>query len=626
MPTSPNSISIEKYHINNHLIQQEALFDTKGYRKASFGHYHNVKAKGGCTNFDGCDCTPSNSELKEFRRKWCFLSEKERLSALKMPYTLFVKTVMDRVSCTMCRSRTICLFEELTCASGFCSNMDCHGHGHKSKFGQNRYFEFGDSDEDSSEDENCVLEETVETYTSQEQPGFLSVEGLYMQEDGVLTLWHEFLNDPDAALVLFSHHERCPPLMKGVKGNYGLKNASMRGACHLHMQRARTNPRPETFEALWNKISSKNQRYLASTNADSFLTDLENYLRRHRFCCRCKEKVLEAYDLLIGSSCSEDDCEDCAGYDLMEQQRKLQQREATKQHMELNGTYPSSAEFNDDLQYSSFLFEEIAFCRNAGAIIVPCHMEYMSQLMMRADQDIVGEWGDRHARTLAEAQDEVLTCLALVIWEKIQSIWIKSLCEKRAEELLVYLSVTGIRHSYDMAVEALHGEELMEQLLAEEDNECKRLARKREKRKEKKKKRKNNAKNSMKSTGTDDEDDQHFVAPRSMTRKINLNPSLENVDNQHDNDILSRKQRNHLDEDAEMQLLSSMGWCDIASEVDKEHAILILDETPEQDDFGISKDDIKYWKQNQSNLVSKRLEQRKRLKDQFNDFVSRKHV
>lgn len=414
------------------------------------------------------------------------------------------------------------------------------------------------------------------------------------------------------------------------------------------------------------------QQTLSQIDADQFLTDLECYLRRHRFCCRCKEKVLEAYDLLIGTSCSEDDCEECNGFEFMEAKPPTSSSDAPSEdhdgELELEHDqvpedeneaaargplHPITMEFDTDgIAFTSYLFDELSFCRATGQILVPCHLDFMSQLMARADNEVVGEWGDRHARTMAEAQDEVLTCLGMVLWERLQGIWTKNRCEKRAEELVIYVGITCLQRAFNRGVEALHGQEMMAQLLAEEDADTRRAARKKEKRKEKKKKRKNSIKSSKEETGVAAAEKrtqggrvadgrQSLTSTRPLHRReddveassrhaeshANRRDSVSPLPSSFSSSSLghsSRGLKHAIDVEAEMSLLSSMGWCNLNdTERSPEMDDPLLDAT--QEDAFISDDDLVYWKENQSKLVRRRLEARRRLQDQFESFVSRHH-
>ncbi|KAJ8528645.1 hypothetical protein ON010_g14683 [Phytophthora cinnamomi] len=335
---------------------------------------------------------------------------------------------------------------------------------------------------------------------------------------------------------------------------------------------------------------------------------------------------------LAGAVCSEDDCEDCGGF------------ECSEKHHE-------HSDYGDDLHYTSYLFDELAFSRATNQIIVPCNIEFMSQLMSRADQEVVGDWGDRHARTIAEAQDEVLICLGMVIWDKIQNLWTKSRSEKRSEELLVHCAVSTLRRNFDVAVEALHGEEMMEQLLAEEDDESRRLAKKKEKRKEKKKKRKSATKlkqadrsESEKSQQADKQKPKQTKTRKQSdsSKTVTSQSSTNSLSSQGDDDDLNNSSRSMdpmethqcdstcdepclrgnltYDERMEWQLLSSMGW-DASNQFTS--SLPELDVDTDDENHGIPEDEIRFWKQNRSSLVRRRMAQRQKLQERFDQFVLR---
>lgn len=573
-------------------------------------------------------------------QRWQLLTELERTASLRGDSAQFLQTVNEMLPCLGCRNSTEALFYKLS-DGALATGAGLHGSS------------------------SLHRQATV-------VPAVISRSGIeFDAHDRHFRLSETYLANSDACISLFLHQERwantslAKALATTIKSGSKAIGGSSRARCVLHSQRSRGRPRPATFEALWRKLPEEHQRHLAHIDSDQFLTDLEAYLRRHRFCCRCKEKVLEAYDLLLGSSCSEDDCEDC-GFDCLD-----------KHHEPL-----SAADYGDDLQFTSYLFDELAYSRATSQIIVPCNLEFLSQLMTRADQEVVGDWGDRHARTIAEAQDEVLICLGMVIWDKLQALWTKSRAEQRAEELLVHCAVSTLRRNFDIAVEALHGKEMMEQLLAEEDFESQRLAKKKEKRKEKKKKRKNASK--LKQQSERSESEKSFDASSSQKsvkngkqrpgsssklslsgsfglRKSASSPSPTNSissqgdddddDIDDDNDVENDRDANNqrepsearvrgefgftkhqcsstcdepclftslsFDEKMEWRLLSSMGW-DQSNSANPE-----LNMDADDEHHGIPEDEIRFWKQNHSAMVRRRLAQRQKLQQRFDEFVLR---
>lgn len=584
-------------------------------------------------------------------QRWLLLTDVERTVSLRGNVVQLLRTVNDLLPCLGCRNSTEALFYKLSDAAQ-ANAASAHHHRQSSAL--------------------VPL------------PPVVSRSGIVLDaHDDNFSLSDAYLANSDACLSLFLHQERwansslAKSMAMTAKGGSKGAVSSTRARCLLHSQRARGRPRPAAFEALWRKLPEEHQRHLAHIDSDQFLTDLEAYLRRHRFCCRCKEKVLEAYDLLLGSSCSEDDCEDC-GFDCLDK------------HHDQPLLHPG--DYGDDLHFTSYLFDELAYSRATNQIIVPCNLEFLSQLMARADQEVVGDWGDRHARTISEAQDEVLICLGMVIWDKLQALWTKSRAEQRAEELLVHCAVSTLRRNFDVAVEALHGKEMMELLLAEEDDESRRLAKKKEKRKEKKKKRKTATKLKQQSERSESEKSFDMSSSKQAAKKTKQRPGSngklaasgattptksrasshepsvaspsptnsissqgDDDDNDDDDDDVENnrgtnnqressgaRHQNALgftkhqctsscdepclfsslsfDEHMEWRLLSSMGW-DPSSQYNSANPELDVDTDDEH--HGIPEDEIRFWKQNHSTMARRRLAQRQKLQERFDEFVLR---
>ncbi|KAL0590089.1 hypothetical protein ABG067_001729 [Albugo candida] len=552
-----------------------------------------------------CSChNPTAMEAREFRKRWQLLTESERIQSLSGNYHQFIQTATEILPCLGCRSSTEDLFHRVT------SNAAVHALHSQEEM----------HDACSATSQYC---------------------GIVFEEGSRFRLNDGFLNDADATLSLFLHHEHSGSIaLARILGSNKVPNAKQRGCsrvrCPLHSQRSKGKPRPAMFEAQWMKLSIEQQRYISKISSDQFLMDLEAYLRRHRFCCRCKEKVLEAYDLLTGTSCSEDECESCAAFD--DSQSGYMGSEFSLYHDN------QCEEFSgEDLHYTSYLFNEISYSRSKNLLFVPSHLEYMMQLVSRADQELVGDWGDRHARTIAEAQDEVLTCLGMVIWDKLQALWTKIRTDKLSEELLLHCAVMSIRRNFENAVEVLHGHEIMEQLLAEEDDETRRVAEKKEKRKAKKKKRKNAKQKqnerivppSSNKTGVKKVVDSSVITTKDMNRSPSSVATTSSFtgssgspeDDEDDivdgvifNQSSCASKTLELDNQKELQLLSSMGW-DVSSTLTFQDHHLTIEEEMDEPSLGISEDEIAFWKKNKSILVSKRLAQRQKLQERFDQFV-----
>ncbi|OQS05676.1 hypothetical protein THRCLA_02224 [Thraustotheca clavata] len=600
---------------------------------------------------------PSTTALKEFRKRWAILSESERLHCLRGTGVQFFATVAELVPCLACRSGAESLFLRATTTLPLlCGSLNSSGMNNTNiqldddgaiQFYTDQTFVLHPSylvQADAtlalflSHEIQNVIQTTSHSHKGHKNKNHqvakhnttLKVKTTTFNYETTMKL-HMHTNGTTSSSVMTTsttHHQSTQPPANGTDpanslgmfgppaGGLNLNNIGAMGhlgsltlglsslslglgmnfaksskRCALHSAKLKSHPRPSTFTNLWEKMSTEYQNEITQIDSDQFLNDLECYLRRHRFCCRCKEKVLEAYDLLVGSGCSESDCEDCAGLHCFSDKSSNDSSSSHEEQL-------SSTSSQDDT--NAYLFDEVSFCRDTNQIIVPSNLDYLLQLMDRADQEIIL---DRHARTLAEAQDEVLTCLGLVVWDKLQMMWSKIQCEERSSELLLYCAIATIRHNFDMAVEALHGQEIMEQLLAEEEEDSRRETRKKEKRKEKKKKKK-----AQKSATSDSATpvEPIPVSPPPKPKKTKPKKSVKQID-----EDTSSSDRIQLDAEAERQFLSSMGWEHDPVDEDNENESLI----PE--------DDMLYWKRNKSDLVTQRMEQRQKLQEKFNALLQR---
>ena len=442
----------------------------------------------------------------------------------------------------------------------------------------------------------------------------------------IISVQKRYLDDPTGLLGLFTIQDQWAAA-KSVstlsEQCHGRKNKTVcksTSNCFLHTPRQRTAPSPTAFLLMWNKLSAHEKACTSRVDAEDFLVDLQGFLKKHRFCCRCKEKVLEAYDILLNdvhSDCLEEEeedvqegeCEACKlGEDCQEECCHIE--EISTNDMSRYHDDQSDDDYESTMHHH--LFDEISYCQNSGNVIVPCTLNFYMQLMYRAkNPEGVGEYGNAHARTLGEAQDEVLICLGIVIYEHITEMWTVAQSATRAEELLVYVSTFCLRTNLNEAIERLHGEELMAQLVAEEKEDEERLVRKKEKKKEKKKKRKQSK---VKGLEVDGVSNVSVVAsPVSLSNQNGV------LSNDTENQVVAVTEKAttmaavrapDLDEDAELLLLSSMGWSNDNG-----------DDTPEDEcdeDTSISQEEMRYWKENQQKVESARQKQRLHLQAQFN--------
>ncbi|XP_064863338.1 gametogenetin-binding protein 2-like isoform X3 [Oncorhynchus nerka] len=204
---------------------------------------------------------------------------------------------------------------------------------------------------------------------------------------------------------------------------------------------------------VWELMSQECRDEVVLIDGACLLETLETYLRKHRFCTDCKNKVLRAYNILVG----ELDCTKEKGY-------------------------------------CAALYEGIRCCPHERHVHVCCETDFIAHLLGRAEPEFTGgyERRERHAKTIDIAQEEVLTCLGIHLYERLHRIWLKLRAEEQTWQMLFYLGIDALRKSFEMAVEKVQGISRLEQLCEELSEEERAKELKQEKKRQKKKNRRKN--------------------------------------------------------------------------------------------------------------------------------------
>lgn len=166
------------------------------------------------------------------------------------------------------------------------------------------------------------------------------------------------------------------------------------------------------------------QDEITLVETDSLFNSLENYLHKHRqedtessqnfiskvffysrFCSECKLKVLEAYDFLL-------DRKTC-----------------------------------DKKGFSSSLYEGLRLCSNDKHIHIQSDREFLTNLISRAESELEDNRRERHAKTLDIAQEEVLTCIAIYLYERFEKIYRIIRSEEQTWQLVFYILIDCLKLS-----------------------------------------------------------------------------------------------------------------------------------------------------------------------------------
>ncbi|XP_056451310.1 gametogenetin-binding protein 2 isoform X1 [Gadus chalcogrammus] len=224
--------------------------------------------------------------------------------------------------------------------------------------------------------------------------------------------------------------------------------------CQLHsLDTHKPKPLGGSWMDVWERMSQGCRDEVVLIDSACLLETLETYLRKHRFCTDCKNKVLRAYNILAG----ELDCTKEKGY-------------------------------------CAALYEGLCCCPHERHIHVCCETDFIAHLLGRAEPEFSGgyERRERHAKTMDVAQEEVLTCLGIHLYERLHRIWQKLRAEEQTWQMLFYLGVDALRRNFEMAVEKMQGISRLEQFVEELSEEERAKELKQEKKRQKRKNRRKN--------------------------------------------------------------------------------------------------------------------------------------
>ncbi|KNC24874.1 hypothetical protein FF38_07874 [Lucilia cuprina] len=300
-----------------------------------------------------------------------------------------------------------------------------------------------------------------------------TLDPLVLKNSGVLSITEEKMKTPQAlGTLLYRHHEILNNLLESK-----LRNKTR---CVLHSLDAfRSKPFSETWREVWSSMKHNCRDELAVIETKELHEVLENYLKKHKFCNGCRTKIEKAYKILVGET-------------------------TTKEK-----------------GYVAALYANIKKCHPDKHIHVFTNkIDFLDALIRRAEPEVNGSYSklrERHAKTLEIAQEEVLTCVGMIMYERLRRVYVSLREEERACQVLAAVGVHALCRSFDMSVEKKQGISNLELLYQEISRAEKAKEHKREQKKLKKKKKKNEKKNSHRmcdhnndanSEGADDDDHQ----------------------------------------------------------------------------------------------------------------------
>lgn len=163
------------------------------------------------------------------------------------------------------------------------------------------------------------------------------------------------------------------------------------------------------WQMIWNLMNEECRDELTLVETNRLFDFLENYLHKHRFCSECKLKVFEAYDLLLESN--------------------------------NNNT-------NDKSDPSKF-YDGLRLCTNAKHIHIQSDENFVGNLMSRAQFELEDHQRERHAKTIETAQEEIVICIGIYLYERFEKISKLIKSEEQIWNFVFYIIVDCLRLNFE---------------------------------------------------------------------------------------------------------------------------------------------------------------------------------
>ncbi|KAL1451783.1 hypothetical protein WDU94_006129 [Cyamophila willieti] len=260
-------------------------------------------------------------------------------------------------------------------------------------------------------------------FTDLSQSGYPALSPLVITQDGVLTIQQDYLTWPNhLCSLLHGHSTKLNTLASSWPGTRAKATRAAR-RCPLHsLDSARyLTSRPLNYASsgwreAWDCMRNACKEQVVLIESCVLLATLETYLRKHRFCGECRTKVMRAYTLLV------------------------EEKDPSKEK-----------------GFVSSLYAGIRRCLADKHIHLELRTEFIASLIARAEPELIGNRRERHAKTLEIAQEEVLTCIGICVYERLHKIQMKLREEQCTYQVLATVAVEALCRNFEMVVEEKQG-------------------------------------------------------------------------------------------------------------------------------------------------------------------------
>ncbi|KAF4520124.1 hypothetical protein B566_EDAN010280 [Ephemera danica] len=241
-----------------------------------------------------------------------------------------------------------------------------------------------------------------------------TLDPMIVTKEGFLSVSPDQLNQPQIiCTMLQDHNSKLNALVDSQ-----LRSKKSR-RCVLHSLESQRSRGPVGgWLDVWESMHPVCREEALLVETSVLLHTLEAYLRKHRFCSECRSKVLQAYSLLVA------DDETALPPD--------------------GTTEPTPEELKG---YVPALYDGIDYCSEEKHLHVRCHTDFVAQLITRAEPELNGR--ERHAKTLEVAQEEVLTCVGLCLYERLHRVQQRLREEERTARVLAAAATQALGRNFE---------------------------------------------------------------------------------------------------------------------------------------------------------------------------------
>jgi len=376
-----------------------------------------------------------------------------------------------------------------------------------------------------------------------------SIDPLLISKDGIVSIKEDHITDPTALTNLLCHQvsrlhrqyvDAAPAKKSGVKKG---------GRCALHtldlnknntITKVHSGPWRDCWEAMGPEVKEE----VVLLPFAAIRATMDKYMEKHKFCCCCSSMMTRTFTHLIeeGKDPSkmreEEDSDGCSDYHDTDEGCAAAGSKPSRSYddSDKKNKGPSGCgkkgfrcgERNSDDETINIL-AGIEPCVSDGHVHVFNNTTFISQLILLAEPDLSGlDKQEKHVKTIEKAQKEILICIGITLFNRLQKIQQKLKEGEQICDLLCLVALMSLRKSLQMKAENKNGaldlDALCFQIEQSDRDKEKKQARKREKKVKQQQKRKiqkeSEQGNRDENTGDDDSGQTaHKVTSANQTSK-----------------------------------------------------------------------------------------------------------